>query len=85
MDVIIGEILNVGRAGEEPDQFMDDAAEKDLFCGKQRKSLREVKAYLSAENALKFDAGGMAYLPRAVFHDVLKEIEILVFGMFMRR
>lgn len=80
-DVVFDEVGDVRRAGKEPDQFVDDAAEKGFFGGEEREAAGEVEADLAAEDAFEFDAGGVAYLPGAVFQGVAEEVEVLMFGV----
>jgi len=77
MDVIVLEVFDVGVTGEEPEEFADDAFEKDFSRGDEREAFRQVEAQLRAENAQGSGAGPVAALD-ALVEDSLKEIEVLL-------
>ena len=73
---VLVEIFDVGVAGEEPEQLVDDRFDVQLLGGEQREALVERKAHLMAEHRQRAGAGAVALL-HAVVEDVLHQIEIL--------
>ena len=71
------EVLDVGVAGNEPEQLVDNGLEVDLLGGEQGEALREVEAHLVAEDALRAHPGAVV-LHHAVVHDFLQEVEVLL-------
>lgn len=69
------EVADVGIAGDEPEQFVDDRFEVELFGGEQREAFREVEAGLGTEDGERAGAGAVGF-EAAFFEDELKEIEI---------
>ena len=51
LDAVILQITNVGIAGEEPDQLVDDRLHVQLLGRDQRKALRQIKPHLTPEHA----------------------------------
>src|SRR5438093_5891971 len=49
-DAVLVQVFDVRVAAQEPEQFMDDRFEMELFGGEQRKTAGEREAGLSAEN-----------------------------------
>src|SRR3989344_928892 len=81
MDIVVDQVLYVGLAGKEPVEFVKHALPVDLFCGKQRQSLRKIEADLPTEHAVGLYAGSRVHLLLSVFEPVASEIEVLVFRM----
>ena len=76
---VIVEILDVGVAGEEPEQLVDDRLEVQLLGRQQRKAFGQIEAQLMAEHRERAGAGAVALL-HAVGENVLHQIEILAHG-----
>jgi hypothetical protein len=51
MDIMIGEVFDVGVAGEKPEEFADDAFVEDFSRSHQREALRQVKTQLHPKEA----------------------------------
>src|SRR5690606_13807054 len=74
-DPVIGEVPDIGVAAQKPEQFVDDAANMQLFGGHERKALRQVEPELIAENALR--SGTRPVGPdHAPVEDMLQELQI---------
>ena len=76
---VVVEIFDVGVAGEEPEQLVDDRLEVQLLGRHQRKAFGQVEAHLMAEHRQRAGAGAVALL-HAVGENVLHQIEILAHG-----
>ena len=70
------EVFDIGVAAEEPEQFVDNRFEMELFGGEQRKSVSQREARLSAEDAIRAGAGAVVFEFAAVEHQS-QEIEVL--------
>ena len=70
------EIFDVGVAGQEPEQLVDDRFQVQLLGGRERKALGEVEAHLVPENRERAGAGAVALL-HALGEDAFHQIEIL--------
>jgi hypothetical protein len=75
-DAVVLQVLDVGVAPQEPEQFVDDGLEVDLLGGEQGKALAQVEAHLVAEYREGAGAGAVV-LAGAVGHDVTQEVEVL--------
>src|SRR5437773_6929131 len=73
---MVVEIFDIGVAGEEPDQLVDDRLEMQLLGSGERKTIGEVEAHLVAEHRERAGAGAVALLD-AVAENVLDQVEIL--------
>lgn len=71
------QIAHVGIATQEPEQFMDDAAQVQLFGSDERKTFAEVEAHLVAENAERSRSSPVGFA-NAVIKDVLEVVEVNV-------
>src|SRR5690606_16793226 len=76
-DAILLEIGDIGVTPQEPQQFMDDRPQMQLFRRQDRKAGCEVKAHLVAENGARTGAGAVAAVA-AMVHHMGEEIEILL-------
>src|SRR6185312_13014215 len=70
------EIFDVGVAGQEPEQLIDDRLQVQLLGGEQREAVVEGKAHLVAEQRERAGAGAVALL-RAALENLFHQIEIL--------
>src|SRR5262249_34867024 len=70
------EVTHVGRALQEPEQFVDDRFHVQLLGGDERKTLRQVKAHLAAEQAQGTGSGAVPF-PHAEVANLRKKVEIL--------
>ncbi len=70
------EVVDVGGAGQEPQQFGHYGLPVDPLGGQQGEALLEVEAHLVTENTPRPGAGAVA-LGRAVQQDVLKQLVVL--------
>lgn len=75
-DTVVLEILDVGVAGDEPKEFVDDGFEVNLFGGQKRETFGEVEAHLVAEDAFGAYAGAVM-LDDTVGHYVTQKILVL--------
>ena len=78
-DTVVLEILYVGIAAEEPQQFVDDALEVELLGRHERETLAEVEAHLVAKHALRPCARAVAF-HHALVEDAAQEVLILFHG-----
>ena len=79
-DAVIVEIFDVGVAGEEPEQFVDDRLEMQLLGRRQREAFGEIETHLMPEHRDGPGAGAVALL-HAVGEDALHQIVILAHGL----
>ena len=75
-DPVILEVLDVGVAGYEPKEFVDDGFEVNFLGGQKRETFREVEAHLVAEDAFGAYAGAVV-LDYTVGHYMTQKILIL--------
>ncbi len=75
-DAVRLQIVDIGVALEEPEQFMDDGLDVDLFRRDERKTLRKVETHLVTEDALGPGASAVGF-GGAVLLDGAKKIEVL--------
>jgi hypothetical protein len=54
-------IFDVGVAGEEPEQLVDDPFEGQRLGGDERKPVRQVEAHLMPEYRQRVDAGSIVF------------------------
>ena len=66
---------HVGRALEEPQQFIDDGLDVDLLGGHQRKAVLQVEAHLVPEHGARAGAGAVGFVG-AMFVDMAHQGEI---------
>ncbi len=71
--------LDVGVAGEEPQQLMDDGFQVQLLGRQKREAGAQVEPHLITENAHRPGAGAVA-LGNALVADVTEKVEILFHG-----
>ena len=71
-DAVLLKPADVGVAGNEPQKLIDDGFKVYLFGGKQRETVRQVKAHLIAEHALRARPRAV-FLHDAMFPDMLQE------------
>src|SRR5262245_502590 len=76
-DAVLVEIFDVGVAGQEPKQLVDDRLEMQLLGGDERKALGEIKAHLMPEHRQRAGAGAVTLL-RTVGEDPLHQVVILM-------
>src|SRR5271165_1238025 len=83
MSAVFLEIGDIRRAPEEPDQLVNDGAERQALGRDERESLAKVKSDLPAEDAEGVDLlsrraqHGAGRLPHAVSADVAQQVEVL--------
>src|SRR6185312_7543382 len=70
------EIFDVGVAGQEPEQLIDDRLEVQLLGGEQREAVVERKAHLVAEYRERAGAGAVTLL-HAALENLFHQFEIL--------
>ena len=75
-DTVVLEVLDVGVAGYEPKEFVDDGFEVNLFGGQKRETFGEVEAHLVAEDAFGAYAGAVM-LDHTIVHYMTQKILIL--------
>src|SRR6185437_10809168 len=78
-DAVLLEVLDVGVAGEEPEQLVDDRLQMQLLGGQQREAVAEIEAHLMAEHGQSAGAGAVALLD-AVIENPLHQFEVLAHG-----
>src|ERR1700722_15062785 len=78
-NAVVVEVLDVGVAGEEPEQLMDDRFDVQLLGGDERKALREDEAHLVAEHRQRAGAGAVALLQTGL-EDAVDQVEIFAHG-----
>jgi len=66
---------HVGRALEEPQQFIDDGLDVHLLGGHQREAVLQVEAHLVAEHGTRAGAGAVGFVG-AMFVDMAHQVEI---------
>src|SRR5690349_15090745 len=79
-DAVLLQIADIGVAGEEPQQLVDDRLDMQLLGRDQREALAEVEAHLVAEHALGAGARAVA-LDDALVENVLQQVVILLHGV----
>ena len=62
------ERADIGVAGEEPQEFMDDRLQMQFLCRHKRKAVTQIKAHLMAEDRQRPGAG-----PVVLAHPVNKD------------
>ena len=75
--VVVVQIFDVGRAREEPEEFVDDRAQVELLRRHERKAFRERKAHLAAEKRPGAGAGSIG-LMGPLFKNLPKERFVLI-------
>ncbi len=75
-DAVVVEIFDVGVAGQEPQELMDDRLQMQLLGGGDGKTVGKVKAHLVAEHRTRPGAGAIATIS-TVFQHMLQKVEIL--------
>lgn len=75
-DLVVVEVLDVGVALEEPEEFVDDGAEVKFFGSEERESIVEVEAHLVAESADGTGAGAVVFWGTVIEY-VLKKVQVL--------
>src|SRR5262249_28418248 len=73
-DAMIVEIFDVGVAGEEPEQLVDDRLDVQLLGGEEREAVSEVEPNLVAEYGERARTGAVALLDAVrenAFHQVV--------------
>jgi hypothetical protein len=78
------EVADIGVAGQEPQQLMDDRLEVKLLGGQQREARGEIEAHLVAEHAQGAGAGAVG-LSDAIVARPVEQIEILAHGAYPLR
>src|SRR5687767_783706 len=73
---VVVEIFDVGVAGQEPQQFVDDRLQVELLGRRERKAMGEIKAHLMAEYGNRAGAGAIAFLD-AVRQHMFHQFKIL--------
>ena len=80
-DLVVLEIFGgLTVAGNKPEHFDNGPFERSFFGGEERKAVAKVETKLSTEDGFeRTDAAGL--LGFAVFKNVCKKFEILIFGV----
>mmetsp|Transcript_22294 Transcript_22294/g.53470 ORF Transcript_22294/g.53470 Transcript_22294/m.53470 type:complete len:264 (-) Transcript_22294:4-795(-) len=77
VDVLVPEEVGVGRAGDEPEELLGDAAPEDALGRQQRERLPQIEPQRAPE--LRDGAGARAVaFPHARRHDVADQVQVLV-------
>ena len=74
---MVAEVLDVGVAGEEPEQLVHDRLEVQALGRDQREARREIEAHLVREHAPRSGAGAVG-LYGAVLEHVAHHLEVLL-------
>ena len=74
-DAVLVEVVEIGFAADEPEQFVDDAASVDFFGGEEWEAAGEVEADLMAEGGDSAGAGAVGFVG-AVLEDVAEEVVV---------
>lgn len=82
-DAIVFQVSGVGRAGQEPDQFMNDRFQVQLLGGDQREAFLQIEAHLVAEYRTGAGAGAVGFFG-AMLLDMAHEVEVLAHGCFLK-
>ena len=75
-DAVFLQVRDIRGAGEEPDQFMDDRPQVQLFRGHQREPVLQVEAHLVAEHGTGAGAGAVG-LDRAMVQHMAHQVVVL--------
>ena len=78
-DAMLVEIFDVGVAGEEPEQLVDDRSQVQLLGGGEREAAREVEAHLMTEHRQRAGAGAIVLLS-AVGENPFQQVVVLTHG-----
>ena len=78
-DAVFLQVSDVGVALQEPQQFMNDGFQMQLFGRHHRKAAREVEAHLPAENGAGAGAGAVGFVV-PVFQNVAHQVVVLLHG-----
>src|SRR5262249_53382496 len=78
-DAMLVEIFDVGVAGEEPEQLVDDRSQGQLLGGGKRKPVRQVEAHLMTEHRQRAGAGPIALLD-AIGEHPFQQVVVLAHG-----
>ena len=73
---VVVEVFDVGVAGQEPQQLMDDRFDVQLLGGGEREAGAKIEAHLMAEHRNRAGAGAVALL-HAVRQHVFHQFEVL--------
>jgi hypothetical protein len=77
MNIMAGEVFDIGVPREKPEKLVDDAFEEDFSRGYQREAFRQVKAQLRPKDAP--GAGSRPVTPKdAVIEYVPQKIQVLL-------
>ena len=79
-DVVLNEISDIRITGDEPDEFMNNSADKYFFSRQEREALRKIESHLVSKNRPSTHTGTIHPINSGI-HDFLKQIEILLFWM----
>ena len=74
-DAVFPEVADVGVPFEEPEQLVDDGAEVEFLGGEQGEALREIEAFLGAEDGEGSRAGAVL-LPGPVIEDEVEKTQV---------
>ncbi len=75
-DAVFLQISDIGRAGQKPDQLMNDGFEMQLLGRDQREAFLQIKTHLVTENRARAGAGTVGF-GRAMLIHMAHEIEVL--------
>ena len=78
-DAVILQIFDIGVAGQEPEQLVDDRLQMQLLGGEHREAVRQPEAHLMAEHRQRAGAGTVVLL-HAVGENAFHQVEILAHG-----
>ena len=79
-DAVLVEIVDIGVAGEKPEQLVDDRFQMQLLGGGEREAVGEVEAHLVAEDRQRAGAGAVVLL-RTVGEDPFHQVVVLAHGL----
>ena len=76
-DAVVLEVADVGVAGDEPEEFVNDGFQVHFLGGQKGESLFQVEAHLIAEHALRAGSGPVAFQD-AVCADMAEKVKVLL-------
>lgn len=76
-DIVLVEVVDVGVASEEPEEFVDDGAGVDFFGGDEGEAVGEVETELTPEDGVRAGAGAVVAWG-GVGEDIAEEVEVLL-------
>lgn len=83
-NVVFAQIADVCVTFKEPEEFVDDGAEVEFFCGEKRESLIQIKSFLGAKDRIGAGAGAIAF-ESSFFQNESKKAVILFHAVILRQ